>query len=55
MWMFSYNRHTEESIVVMNNLIRKARNGLLSLKESNKETFRVRMPALKNFNLYELK
>jgi hypothetical protein len=55
MWMFSHNRHTEETIVVMNNLIRKSRNGLLNLKEPNKDVPRVKMPALKNFNLYELR
>lgn len=46
MWIMAHNRVGNEVATVMNNLLRKNRVGLSG---------GVRVPNLKNFNLYELK
>lgn len=43
MWMYSFNRQTDDLLIVMNNLIKRQRCGLKD---------KTRMPSLANLNLY---
>lgn len=50
MWIYAKNIQDSKIAVIMNNTIKRTSKGILSLNNQ-----RIRVPILRNFNLFELR
>ncbi len=53
MWMYAFNTQSNSIAFIMNNLIRRNRQGIMA--QNSQQNFKIKTPTLRHFNLYELK